>query len=201
MEIKKSYRDILCSNLEQKNNILQDTVNHDKVNHDKINHNKADNNKYRIIDVSKKTYNSVPRLDKNCTNNICIPWNYKKKEKPLLVKQFEEYNKPLTFDLMSIGNFYSVRDKPDYYGASYQNFVAQCIGKETDCNGVNWITYKMISNPDEYLECRYIVIKSNVFTNKNFKRLPEDFWINYKKYEKQICKEYYIDHVELTGIY
>jgi hypothetical protein len=158
---------------------------------------------YNIIDVTQELFENEKRLSSNYTHLETIAWE-NKKVKPLLVKQIEDYDKPLTFDLMKIGNYYSVRVKPypDYSPyVSYGNFVAQCIGKEFDKKGNKWITYKMISDPDEYLKCQYIVIKSTKFTNKTFKRLPEDYWTNYKKYEKQINKEYEIDHVELTGIY
>lgn len=188
MESKKSYRDILCCGLEIQMKQFDDNI---------------DLNKYKVIDVSKEQYENSECLGKYYTQLKPIAWK-DKKEKLLLIKQIEEYDKPLTFDLMRIGNYYSVRDKPypDYsLYVSYGYFVAQCIGKETDEKGINWITYKMISNPDEYLKCQYIVIKSKIFTNKNFQRLPEDFWTNYKKYKKCIDKEYFIDHVELTGIY
>lgn len=192
MEVKKSYRDILCLGLESQNNITQDK---------KIN--QIDQSKFRVIDVSKEKFIFEPHLDKNCTSMDAIPYNKnEKKEKPLLIKQIEQYDKPLTFDLMTIGNYYVVRDEPYSDWSDYEdNFVMQCIGKEIDTYGNKWITYKMISNPDEYLGCRYIVTKSHEFTNKKFRRLPNDFWFNYHKYKKQIKKEYYIDHVELTGIY
>lgn len=191
MEVKKSYRDILCVGLDPQINI-EDEINY-----------QVDESKYRIIDVRKKKFISVPHLDKYCTNMKPISYNKKeKREKPLMIKQIEQYDKPLTFDLMTLGNYYVVRDEPYSDWVDHDdNFVMQCIGKETDENGIRWINYKMTSNPDEYLGCRYIVTKSHQFTNQKFKRLPQDFWTNYHKYKKQIKKEYYIDHIELTGIF
>lgn len=195
MEVKKSYRDILCVGLEPQINIQEDETNYQE---DETNY-QIDESKYRIIDVRKQKFRSVSHLDKNCTNMDAIPYN--KKEKPLLIKQIEQYAKPLTFDLMTIGNYYVVREKPYSDWADDDNFVMQCIGKEIDTYGNKWINYKMTSDPDEYLGCRYIVTKSNKFTNKKFRRLPHDFWTNYLKYKNQIKKEYFVDHVELTGIY
>ncbi len=186
-----------------------------KANKDiKINKNNEVNNEkklslddYEIVDVRNKYFESEPRLPENYTSLVAIDCPFVVvdghivKEKPLLVKQYENYSTPLTFDLMKVGNYYITRDKSDCWGATYENFVAQCIGKEIDTNGILWVTYQMISNPDHYLECKYIVTKTQEFEPKNFRRLPHDFWINYEKYKNHINKEFYIDHVALTGIY
>ncbi len=156
---------------------------------------------YEIIDVRKKKFESVPCLGLNCVNFVATNYDFRIKEKPILVKQYENYSTPLTFDLVRVGNYYIVRDKPEYWNSTYESIVMQCIGKEIDVNGVQLITYQMISNPDHYLELKYIVTKSDEFNPKKFRRLPHDFWTNFIKYEKQIHKEFYIDHVELTGIY
>ncbi len=164
-------------------------------------------NDYEIIDVRNKHFESEPRLPENYTSLVAIDCPFvvvngrKVEEKPLLVKQYENYSTPLTFDLMKVGNYYITRDTPEYWDADVENIVAQCIGKEVDVDGVQWVTYQMISNQDDYLECKYIVTRTQEFEPRRFRRLPHDFWINYEKYENHINKEFYIDHVALTGIY
>ena len=192
METKKSFREALGVGLVVKEEVEED------IKESKIN----DEDKYTIIDVSKMIYEPIRRLAKNSTYFKAIPYNYHeaKKEKPILIKQKENYKKPLTFELMVVGNYYVVRERAEYYDAPFGDYVMQCVGKDVDSNGVGWITYQLTSNPDDYLECRYIVTKSSSFSNRKFRRLPNSYWRNLDKYNK-IKKEYYIDHVELTGIY
>ena len=157
---------------------------------------KKKTNKTINNDINSSSYCSYVAVNCPLTTNGRIV-----EEKPKLVKQYENYSIPLTFKLMKIGNYYIVRDKPDYWGATDEDIVMKCINKSIYKNGLEIVTYQMISNPDDYLEIKYIVTQNAEFKTNKFRRLPHDFWFNYKKYKKQICKYFYIDHVALTGIY
>ncbi len=218
--IEVSYKKHKANKATQNNKNYQNNKNNkinqnNKNNQDnKINQNKQETIKkklsiddYEIIDVRNKYFESVPKLQPNYTSLVAIdcPFivvdGHIVKEKPILVKQYENYSTPLTFDLMKVGNYYITRDTPEYWDADVENIVSQCIGKEVDVDGVQWVTYQMISDQDDYLECKYIVTRTQEFEPRRFRRLPHDFWINYEKYENHINKEFYIDHVALTGIY
>jgi hypothetical protein len=215
MEPKKLYRDILYEQKDSKNKInskieikpdakseLESEFKND-VKQDNTNSNsevKQELEGYQVIDVRNIKFKSV--YHKDCPFHVAKLIDLRKYyEEPLVIIQDEDYTQPLTFESMKIGNYYYIikeENGDDYYGKR-ENIVFQCAGKGTHSNGVQWITYKMFSNPD--FDCIYEVYKSKKYLPWKFRRLPKDFWTNYKKYENQISKEYYMDHVADSGIY
>lgn len=153
---------------------------------------------YRDVLCTKLVQQNQQNEYENYTSYIAIPLDYYKDEGKPTIKQIES-SEPLSFNLMTVGNYYVVKDT-NYDDQTFSNFVAQCVEKEIDEKGVKYITYEMMSNSDNYLGCKYIVKRSCEFSNSKFKRLPNDYWLNTGKY-KNIQKKFYIDHVDLTGIY
>ena len=208
MQKQKSYREALGGKSIKQNN----EENNEKPNEE----NNEENNEEFNEEFNEDPIKVIKHLAPNQTNYITIPYDRRNKhlQEPMVIygfnfvkgelvikKQKEQYHKEFSFELMKLNNYYVVKEKPDYYGAEkFDSCLMLCIGKETDKDGKNWVTYGLISDPDDYLGCRYIVIKSSVFSTKKFRRLPHDYSTNPYKYSN-IDKEYYVDHVELTGIY
>lgn len=163
-----------------------------------------ENNPHENNPHENKPHENNPENNEIYTDMQPRAWEDKKK-KPLLIIQDEDLPIFIKSNVNGLSYYYCVRDKPYVNAAAFcnynTNYVARCVGKHTDDDGANMITYEMISNPDHYLKCEYVVTSSNEFSNKNFTRLPKDYWTNYKNYRNIIFKKYFIDHVELTGIY